>query len=208
VATLVALQGGRVLLLENEKFPFYKIGEPLLPPTIHGICPLLGVGKAIEEAKFVPKRGGTFRWGKSPTPWTSAMAGPTSMAYQVERMKFDSIVLSNAREKEVDVREGHQATTLIVENERVAGLNFLDEQGNAHACRARFVVDASGRQTALSRFAGERIYSKFFQNIGLFTSATEGGCRRRIRGISFAQPLNMAGSGTFRWVMILLAWVR
>ncbi|MEA2540848.1 MAG: FAD-dependent halogenase, partial [Acidobacteriaceae bacterium] len=110
-ATLVALQGHRVLLLEKEKFPRYKIGESLLPATVHGICPLLGVSKALKEANFVVKRGGTFRWGKSQTPWTfsfassAAMAGPTSIAYQVERMKFDQILLNNAREKGVDVRE-------------------------------------------------------------------------------------------------------
>jgi halogenation protein CepH len=181
VATLVALQGGRVLLLEKETLPFYKIGESLLPATIHGICPLLGVSKEIEQANFIPKRGGTFRWGKSPEPWTfsfassSTIASPTSTAYQVERMKFDEILLKNAREKGVDVREGHKATALIIENDRVVGVRFEDEKGGSHACRARYVVDASGHQTALSRFAGERVHSKFFQNVALFGYYRNGG---------------------------------
>jgi halogenation protein CepH len=185
VATLVALQGNRVLnrvlLLEKEQFPFYKIGESLLPATIHGICPLLGVSKAIEEANFVPEAGGTFRWGKSPTPWTftfalsAAMVAPTSKAYQVERMKFDLILLNNAKQEDVDVREGHRATSLSVENERVVGRNFVDEEGKPKTCRARYVVDASGHQTALSRFAGERIDSNFFKNVALFGYDRNGG---------------------------------
>ena len=40
VATLVALQGHRTLLLEKEHFPRYQIGESLLPSTVHGICRL------------------------------------------------------------------------------------------------------------------------------------------------------------------------
>jgi FAD-dependent halogenase len=181
VATLVALQGNRVLLLEKERLPFYKIGESLLPATIHGICPLLGVSKAIEEANFVPKAGGTFRWGTSTEPWTfsfassSAMEGPTSKAYQVERMKFDQILLNNAREKGVDVREDHKVTTLLVENDRVVGVRFVDSRGAIETCRARYVVDASGHQTAISKFAGERIYSNFFQNIALFGYYRNGG---------------------------------
>ena len=90
-AGLVAADGHRVLLLEQEHLPRYQIGESLLPATVHGICALLGVRDEIERAGFVRKRGGMFRWGSSAEPWTFAfaasdrMAGPTSYAYQVER---------------------------------------------------------------------------------------------------------------------------
>jgi FAD-dependent halogenase len=174
VATLARLGGARVLLLERETGPAYKIGESLLPATIHGICPLLGVSEAIKKANFVPKLGGTFRWGKRPQPWTfsfsssTSMRGPTSTAYQVERMKFDLILLNNARDKGVDVKLGCTATGVLNHQGRVSGLTFLDSNGVSQTCNARYVVDASGHQTALARSAGERIYSKFFQNIALF----------------------------------------
>ncbi len=101
-ATLVAKAGHRVLLLEKEVFPRYQIGESLLPSTIHGVCRLLGVTKEIAEASFMPKRGGTFRWGANPEPWTfhfassPLMHGGTATSFQVERMKFDEILLRNA----------------------------------------------------------------------------------------------------------------
>src|SRR6185437_7660706 len=110
-----------VLLLEREQFPFYKIGESLLPATVHGICPMLGVSKALKDANFTPKLGGTFHWGKGKDPWTflfstsSKMQGPTSFAYQVERMKFDQILLDNALKKGVDVRQKYCAKDLLVE---------------------------------------------------------------------------------------------
>lgn len=105
LATLVAMRGHRVLLLEKESFPRYQIGESLLPATVHGVCKLLGVTEELEAANFTKKLGGTFRWGSNPEPWTFAfaispkLAGPTSFAYQVERMKFDKILIDNARRK-------------------------------------------------------------------------------------------------------------
>ncbi|HLJ16221.1 MAG TPA: tryptophan 7-halogenase [Bryobacteraceae bacterium] len=174
VATFVAMQGRRVLLLEKQAMPAYKIGESLLPATVHGICPMLGVSKAIQEANFMPKLGGTFRWGKGDKTWdflfsvSSKMPGPTSTAYQVERMKFDTILLDNARKKGVDVREQHSVTDVLMEDGRVAGLVFTDDSGIVRRARARYVVDASGHQTSLARLSGERIYSKYFQNLALF----------------------------------------
>jgi halogenation protein CepH len=173
-ATFIAMQGHRVLMLEKQQLPSYKIGESLLPATVHGICPMLGVSKALKEANFITKLGGTFQWGKNPEPWTflfaasGKMPGPTSTALQVERMKFDSILLQNARAKGVEVRERHCATGVVAENGRVVGLRFTDDLGEEHTSRARFIVDASGHQTLLARHAGRRIYSKFFQNIALF----------------------------------------
>src|ERR1044071_5387978 len=97
LSSFVAMQEHKVLLLERERFPRYQIGESLLPATIHGICVMLGVGEELKNANFTLKRGGTFRWGNNPKPWTfefgisALMAGPTSYAYQVERSKFDHI---------------------------------------------------------------------------------------------------------------------
>jgi len=173
-ATFIAMQGHRVLLLEKNRLPAYKVGESLLPATVHGICPMLGVSEALKAANFIPKRGGTFRWGASGSTWnfdfsaSSRMPGPTATAYQVERMKFDLILLQNARDKGVDVRENHTVTELIESEGRVIGVGFSDGASNVYSARARFVVDASGHQTPFARSAGERLYSKFFQNVALF----------------------------------------
>src|SRR5258708_900289 len=58
VASLVALRGNRVLLLEKCRFPRHRIGESLLPSTVHGIRRLLGVTEQVGAGGFVRKRGG------------------------------------------------------------------------------------------------------------------------------------------------------
>ncbi|GAA3038467.1 FAD-dependent oxidoreductase [Streptosporangium longisporum] len=182
VSTLVSKHGHRVLLLEKESFPRYQIGESLLPATVHGIAHLLGVDDEIRRAGFTVKRGGTFKWGSNPKPWTfefavsRKMAGPTSHAYQVERMKFDTILLENARKNGVDVRENSPVTGVVEEDGRVRGVRYRDLDGRTAEVRARYVVDASGNTSRLYGRAGsERKYSPFFRNLALFTYYEGGG---------------------------------
>ncbi|GGN45475.1 tryptophan 7-halogenase [Streptomyces fuscichromogenes] len=174
-AALVAKQGHRVLLLEKEVFPRYQIGESLLPATVHGICGLLGVTEEVERAGFTPKMGGTFRWGTDPDPWSfffSAsphLAGPTSSAFQVERMKFDHILLKNAARLGVEVREGCTVGNVIEEGGRVTGVRYTDSFGQEHGVRAEYVVDASGNKSRIHTGCGsERVYSDFFRNVAIF----------------------------------------
>jgi FAD-dependent halogenase len=175
MAAAVAKRGHRVLILDSERFPRYQIGESLLPSTIHGVCRLIGASDAIANAGFVRKRGGTFRWGSSKDPWTflfsvsPRMAGPASFSYQVERMKFDKIMLDNARSAGAQVREQCTATRVFDEGERAAGLWYSDAQGVEHLVRARYVVDASGNRSRIYKsVGGTREYSEFFRNLALF----------------------------------------
>src|ERR1700757_2546912 len=75
-ATMVALDGHRVLLLEKESFPRYQIGESLLPSTIHGVCRLTGVADDLAKAGFTLKRGGPLRGGGKPRPVAFLVLGP------------------------------------------------------------------------------------------------------------------------------------
>jgi FAD-dependent halogenase len=184
LATLVAMRGHHVVLLEKEKFPRFQIGESLLPSTIHGVCQLTGVAGELHKAGFTKKRGGTLRWGANPEPWTFSfsvspkMTGETSHAYQVERSKFDQILLDHARHMGVDVREEH-AVTDVIEDEggRVCGVSYTDAEGNEGTVRARWVVDASGNKSRIYQRAGTtRQYSEFFRSLALF-GYYEGGKR-------------------------------
>jgi halogenation protein CepH len=183
LATLVAMQGHRVVLLEKDKFPRWQIGESLLPSTIHGVCRLTGVADELAKAGFTKKRGGTLRWGANPEPWTFAfsvspkMTGETSYAYQVERSRFDQILLDHARHMGVDVREEHAVTDTIYDEDRVRGVSYKDSAGNSGEIHAKYVVDASGNRSHIYQRVGEnREYSEFFRSLALF-GYFEGGKR-------------------------------
>lgn len=206
LATLVAMQKHKVLLLEKEIFPRYQIGESLLPATVHGICVMLGVSDELKRASFTKKFGGVFRWGKNPQPWSfsfgnsALMSGPKQYAYQVERSKFDTILLNNAKRHGVDVREGHKIDDLIIEGERATGVRFTDQEGRERLAKARFVADASGNTSRLYQHVGERIYSKFFQNVALFCYFNNG---KRLPPPEDGSILSVAFKGGWFWYIPL-----
>jgi FAD-dependent halogenase len=173
VATLVAKAGHRVILLDKEFHPRHSVGESLLPATVHGVCRLLGVWEKLHDAGFVRKRGGTFRWGKQEEPWTFSFAmatlGNADYAFQVERARFDDILLRNAQENGVDVREGWRALEGIpAEDGGLGGVIARAHEGENVSIRARFVIDASGNSTRFASYAGKRIYSEFFRNVAVY----------------------------------------
>jgi FAD-dependent halogenase len=183
LASLIAMQGHRVVVLEKAKFPRWQIGESLLPSTVHGVCRLTGVADELAKAGFTVKRGGTQRWGSNPEPWTFSfsvspkMTGQTSYAYQVERSKFDKILLDHARRIGADVREECEVNDLVSDDERVRGVSYTDAQGKAAQIRARYVVDASGNRSRIYKnVGGSRKYSDFFRSLALF-GYFEGGKR-------------------------------
>jgi len=171
-----------VVLLEKERFPRYQIGESLLPATVHGVCRLLEVTDELEKAAFMVKRGGTFRWGSSREPWNFLFAlspkisGPTSHAYQVDRMVFDDILLRNATKHGVDVREECPAAEVLRDGAgRASGVRYTDANGQSRTVSGKFVVDASGNTGRLwTGIGGERHYSDFFKNIAVFGYFTGG----------------------------------
>jgi FAD-dependent halogenase len=183
LATLVAMQGHRVVILEKEKFPRWQIGESLLPSTVHGVCRLTGVADKLARAGFTVKRGGTQRWGSNPEPWTFSfsvspkMTGQTSYAYQVERSKFDKILLDHARTMGVDARESCTVTGIIKDDDRIRGVSYTDDEGKTCHIHAKYVVDASGNKSrTYKEVGGTRKYSEFFRSLALF-GYFEGGKR-------------------------------
>lgn len=207
LASLVSMQGHRVLLLEKETFPRYQIGESLLPSTVHGICRMLGVTEELAQAGFPQKSGGTFRWGSNPTPWnftfsiSPKIAGPTSFAYQVERSKFDKILLDNAERKGVDVRQNCTVQDVIERDGRVVGVTYTDIDGNERQAYGTYVVDASGNASRIyKRVGGQREYSDFFRSLALFGYFENG---KRLPGAAFGNILCVAFKSGWFWYIPL-----
>ena len=147
-ATVLAQHGHRVLLLEQERFPRYRVGESLLP---YCYFPLerMGLIGQMKASQFVEKHSVQFVTtdGKVSAPFYffQHFDHPASMTWQVVRSEFDSMLLENAREKGVDVRQGVAVTDFVREAGKVVGVQAMDEAGEQHEFRATVTVDATGR---------------------------------------------------------------
>ena len=166
VSALLARRGYPVVLLERERFPRDHVGESLLPASIP-ILADLGVLERVQQAGFVLKRGATMIWGVDREPWSwyfSETNASNPHSYQVWRPEFDAILLENARQAGVDVREGCAATSVVFDDAPTA----IAVQCAGETLSASYVVDASGQGGLLSRQLGLRQWDDFFRNLAVF----------------------------------------
>ena len=168
-ATMLARKGWRVRLYERDRFPREHVGESLLPASMPVLAEL-GVLPAVEAAGFLPKYGATMVWGRDPDPWSWSFRESSPRyphAFQVVRARFDEILLRNAADAGVDVREGCRVLEADA-GPAGAALRVEDAEGREHTARARFVVDASGQAGLIGRARGLREPDPFFRNLAVY----------------------------------------
>ncbi len=151
-ATLLARKGWQVLQLEKDRHPRFHIGESLLPCNLP-ILEQLGVLGQV-EAIGVLKRGADFpaaRGRYQTFHFRRALGQSPDHAFQVKREEFDQILFENARAVGVDARQ--QVCVESVDTATPGSIRALarDANGKELAITARYVVDASGRDTVLGR---------------------------------------------------------
>lgn len=158
-AALLAQKGYRVTLIEKARHPRFHIGESLLPANL----PLLEKLGVAEEVKAI----GMEKWGAEfVSPWHmhkqvfqfgDAIDKSMPYAYQVQREDFDEILIRNAQRRGANVIEGCRVNDVtFLPDEQGAVIQAQQDDGAVQSWRARYVLDASGRDT----FLGNRFKAK------------------------------------------------
>lgn len=155
-ATKLARAGHSVLVLERDRFPRFRIGESLLPRTFDTLDRVGLPQRVFREAGFVSKKRAEFYDAQTDEQRTFSFFEklghtPHRTAFQVERSKFDEILLDHARGAGAEVREG---TTVAGVETTDAGARVRTSAGKTF--EARYVVDSSGQATLLGRGPGKR----------------------------------------------------
>jgi flavin-dependent dehydrogenase len=170
--TLLADAGKRVLLLEAMKFPRYHIGESLLSGTAE-LLQRIGVLDRLENDGYIKKHGVQWVWGESREPWTvyfkDALAMPYDYGYQVERAAFDKMLLDNAAEHGVEVREQHRVTDFTVHDDDTVAVTFRDADGATATVQARWIVDASGQGGTVTKRFHEQGWDPYLKNLAVWS---------------------------------------
>jgi flavin-dependent dehydrogenase len=152
VAPLLAEKGYRVVLLEKAHHPRFHIGESLLPANLP-LFERLGVADEVRAigmekwgAEFVSPQHEMSQVFHFAEAWQKDMP----YAYQVRRAEFDTILIRNAAAKGVEVHEGCKAKAVDFQPDNTALVRAEHDDGRQVEYKARFVVDASGRDTFLA----------------------------------------------------------
>jgi flavin-dependent dehydrogenase len=158
IAALLAGRGKRVALIEKDRHPRFHIGESLLPLNIE-LFEKLGVKDEIERIGM-PKFGVEFvspYHNKAVTlDFAQAWDKRFSYSYQVRRSEFDHILLKNAAAKGAAVTEGCRVEDVDFLPDGSVIASTRDEDGTVRKIQAKFLVDASGRDTLLAKKFGTR----------------------------------------------------
>ena len=153
VAPMLAERGYRVVLLEKARHPRFHIGESLLPANLPlfermGIAgEVKAIGMEKWAAEFVSPHHDMTQSFHFADAWDKSMP----YAYQVKRAEFDTILIRNAEKKGVEVHESCKARTIdFLPDDAGAVVRAQRDDGREQEWQARFVVDASGRDTFLA----------------------------------------------------------
>ena len=152
ISALLAEQGWNVHVLEKDSHPRFHIGESLLPQSIP-MLKRLGVLSEVEKiglAKYGAEMV-SHRFGRSQMFYfAKAFDESQPYAFEVKRSEFDAILANNAVAKGVHFHEGVRAQRVEFRSGQTSVVHTEDRGGQARTWEARFIVDASGRDTFLS----------------------------------------------------------
>ena len=149
-ATLLARKGWKVLLLEKEQHPRFHIGESLLPCNLP-IFEELGVLEKVRDLGVL-KLGADFPTGDGNYQtiyFRHALGNSPPHAWHVRRDAFDQMLFEHARANGVDARDQVKVIATEVDGIDAIRATAQDSADQQIGIRARYLIDASGRDTFL-----------------------------------------------------------
>ena len=179
VATLVAEQGHRVLLLERATTPQFKIGESLIPAT-YWTFKRLGMLEKLRASHFPQKYSVQFysRTGKASNPFYFFETNPheSAVTWQVLRSEFDQMLLDNAKAKDVAVRRGIGVREVLFDGDAATGVVTQHKNGTRETLHAPVIVDSTGQRSLIGQQLNLNTIEPNLKMASLFTHY-EGGHR-------------------------------
>lgn len=156
-AAFLADRGYDVVQVEKDRHPRFHIGESLLPMNMP-ILERLGVMDEVRRIG-VFKPGAEFvsdHPGKEPQTYyfRDAWYEDPGHAYQVKREDFDKILFDNAARRGAETHEGIRVTDVTFLGRKGVRVHASDAHGREFAWHADWLLDASGRDTFLSKKLG------------------------------------------------------
>lgn len=167
---VLGMHGRRVVILERERFPRPHIGESLMPATYHTFQ-RIGMLDQLTGAGFCRKQSVQFvtATGKESSPFYFPDWDPSesSSTWQVQRDRFDQLMLDNARAKGATICHPARAHRVLFDGERATGVR-ADVAGAPTDIRAKVVIDASGQAAVLANQLGIRRTEPRFRNGAIY----------------------------------------
>jgi flavin-dependent dehydrogenase len=154
LSALLSKQGWKVVVLEKDRHPRFHIGESLLPMNIP-LFERLGVLEQVKEIGL-PKYGAEFNDEGRTLTWyfKDALVKNRPNTYEVRRSEFDHLLIKHTRALGTELHEGVRVTDIEFRPGQNARITAQDDAGGIRHWEAKYVIDASGRDTLLANRFG------------------------------------------------------
>ena len=159
VAALLAARGWDVVVAEKDRHPRFHIGESLLPMNIE-LFERLGVFEQVEKIsiyKYGAELNGTDRQQSVTLDFCQAWDKSRPFAFQVRRSELDQVLFENCIARGARAMQECRVTGVAFpEVSAGGGVEIVTQSREAAPQRwhARYLVDASGRDTVLANKLG------------------------------------------------------
>lgn len=170
----LAKEGVKPIILEQEEFPRFHIGESMTGEA-GAVLRRLGLEKKMVESNYPVKHGvrvyGTSSWfipvARRDENWEIQPA----TTWQVTRSDFDAMMLDEAQERGATLVRGRAKTALRNEDGGVRGVTMTRADGTEEDIEADVVIDCSGMATFLAnqKATGPKYLGSYDKQIAFFT---------------------------------------
>ena len=173
-AMFLAKEGIKPIILEQEAFPRFHIGESMTGEA-GALLRRLGLEKKMLERSYPVKHGvrvyGTSSWfipvARRDENWEIQPA----TTWQVRRSEFDAMMLEEAQERGATLIRGRAKAPLRSEDGGVRGVTMVRPDGTEEEIEAELVIDCSGMATFLAnqKATGPKYLGSYDKQIAFFT---------------------------------------
>ncbi|KAF5379550.1 hypothetical protein D9757_009275 [Collybiopsis confluens] len=175
-ASVLALEGISVALLESAKFPRYHIGESLLP-SVRNYLRFVGAEQKVIDYGFTRKPGGAIKFNHhKKEAYTDFVAiGQENSSWNVIRSEFDDLMLKHSRICGASVFEQTKALSIGFSDEKrptsVSWSSSPEKESRSYqgTTNFKYLIDASGRAGLMStQYLNNRHFNKSLKNVAVW----------------------------------------
>jgi 2-polyprenyl-6-methoxyphenol hydroxylase-like FAD-dependent oxidoreductase len=159
-AMLLARRGYRVLVVDRAEFPSDTVSTHIVQAPAVAALHRWGLLDEVIASGAPPIDTYSFDFGPVTITGTPRPASGISTAYAPRRTVLDKILVDAAGRAGAELRERFSVEEYVIEDGVVVGVRGHDHGGVSVVERARVVIGADGRNSALARTVGARQYAE------------------------------------------------
>src|SRR5438477_4310376 len=180
MAMYLAREGIKPVILEQEEFPRFHIGESMTGEAAQ-LVRRLGLEQEMTKREHPVKHGVKVFGTRGQNSWYVPVSSRDkewklsySTTWQVRRSDFDTMMLKEAEARGATVMRGTATKPLLAEDGALRGVRVRWPDGKSEDIETQVVLDCSGQATFLAnqRVTGPKYLGNYDKQVAFFSQVT------------------------------------